>query len=349
MGNQDEDQALTLRFVDTNQPDVHAAPAGAVAQSVEALQRLVLLLAMRREGHTPGKRIRPSADLQERYRLVVGVPEPGSLMLPVRMAGAQVLFETHSPDVLGDLGVLLAAGEGDDAEAFRRTVSDETWQRVILDAMERLAPHPNFGVELTLAQGRRPICHAARLRDFSERLLRAPSASGRQAIVGTLMEISFEQRHIKVRHRRSRRLLTCSYEDAVEASLLEHPREDVIIFGIMSLNSTGEVEQIDRVDHIEPVDLSPVTISELLHGNECIKARQVLNTVVEFNEDEILYEASIEELGLATFAETRELLESAISDELSMLWRRYALADDDILTQKAQVLKRRMLASFGGT
>lgn len=348
MSSPDENQALTLQFVDTNFPEAHFAPAGAVAQSMEALQRLVLLLAMRREGHTPGKRIRPSADLQKRYRLVLGVPEPGSLMLPVRMARAQVLFEPQVPEVLSDLGALLAAGEGDDAEAFRRTVSDETWQRVILDALERLAPHPNFGVELTLAQSGRPICHAARLRNFSERLLRAPSASGRQAIVGTLSEISFEQRRMKVRHRSSKRVLTCYYEDEVEASLLEHPRDDVIIFGIMSLNGAGEVEQINQVDHIEPVDLSPVTVSELLHGNEWIKARQVLNAVVEFNEDEILYEASIEELGLATFAETRELLESAISDELSMLWRRYALADDDALTKKAQALKRRMLASFGG-
>jgi hypothetical protein len=315
---------------------------------VEALQRLVLLLAMRREGHTPGKRIRPSADLQERYRLVVGIPQSGSLMLPVQLTGAQRLVLDPLDSVMGDLKALLSAGENDDADAFRKIIDDETWQRFLLDGLERLAPHPNYEVELTVAQAGKPVCHAARLRGFSEKLLRAPSSSGRQAIVGTLMEISFEQRRIKVRHRRTQRLLSCSYEDAVEASLLEHPREDVIIFGVMSLNAAGQVEQIDRVDHIEPVDLSPITISELLHGNEWIKARQSLRAIVEFNEHEILYEANLEELDLATFGETRELLESALSDELSILWRRYALADDEKLTRKAQVLKRRMLASFGG-
>jgi hypothetical protein len=41
------------------------------------------LTAMRREGRTPGRRIRPSADLQARYRLFCDAPLPGSFISPV--------------------------------------------------------------------------------------------------------------------------------------------------------------------------------------------------------------------------------------------------------------------------
>ena len=346
MGSPDANQALTLQFVDTNRPEAHAAPAGAVAQSVEALQRLVLLLAMRREGHTPGKRIRPPVWLQQRYRLVLEIPQPGSYALPVRLQGAELLSEIEGDKILDELDRILTAGENEDDSAFGAAVPDLTWQRFLLDGMERLAPHSQFGVELTLFRGGRPLCHASRLKPFADRLLRAPTDKERTAIVGKLVEIDFESKSVTLKRRQTLEAIKCSYSEAVELSLLEHPREDVVVFGVMTRDSEGKIKKVNEVDHIEPVDLSSYSIDWLLHGTHKVRAAEQIFVSVDFDEDDVLYLAQIERLGLSTFAETREQLESAVRDELSMLWREYALANDDELTKSAQLLKRRLLETF---
>lgn len=346
MGSPDENHAFTLRFVDTNRPDVHAAPAGAVAQSLGALQRLVLLLAMRREGHTPGKRVRPPTWLQQRYRLVLDVPTPGSFQLPVRLEGAELLSPDDGLRISDELDRVLTAGQNEDEAAFATAVPDQTWQRFLLDAMERLAPHAQYGVDLTLFRGGHPLCDAGRLKPFADRLLRAPTNEERTAIVGKLVEIDFESKSVTLKRRQTLEAIKCSYSEAVELSLLEHPREDVVVFGVMTRDSEGEIKKVNEVDHIEPVDLSAYHIGSLLHGEEKIMAVEQIFVSVDFDEDDVLYLAQIERLGLSTFAETREQLESAVRDELSMLWREYALAEDNELTRSAQTLKRRMLEVF---
>jgi hypothetical protein len=66
---------LLLRFYEPEAPGSHWVSAAALAQALDALQRLVHLTAMRLEGRTPGRRIRPSADIQARYRLICELPK----------------------------------------------------------------------------------------------------------------------------------------------------------------------------------------------------------------------------------------------------------------------------------
>jgi hypothetical protein len=341
-----DSQELTLQFVDTHDPGAHVAPAGALAQSVEALQRLVNLLAMLHEGRTPGKRMRPSVDLQRRYRLVCELPQPGSYQLPVRLDGAALLGPSDADRVMKQLTAVLAAGSAGDAGAFEAAVPDSTWQRFLLDAMERLPPHPQFGVNLTIAQFDKPVCDTTQLRGFTERLLRAPTNSERSALVGRLTEIDFEKHTVTLRHRDSKQALSCSYSEAVELSLLEHPREDVVVFGIMTRGVEGHIKSIDQVDHIEPVDLSPFEIRQIPLKSGFLLAKEALSVDVDFDEDAVMYEIEYPQLTISTFGNTRAALEEAFLAEIAMLWGRFALADDSALTRTAQALKSRLLSSF---
>jgi len=54
----------------------------------------------------------------------------------------------------------------------------------------------------------------------------------------------------------------------------------------------------------------------------------------------------LDSIGLDAFAETREGLAAEVSEQLAMLWKEYALADDSVLTGSARKVKRNLLASF---
>jgi hypothetical protein len=129
---------LTLRFYERGRPEVNTVAAAALAQSLDALQRLVHLTAMRREGRTPGRRIRPSADLQARYRLFCDTPLPGSFISPVHLGSGDLASE--SAMVMSEVGGLLAAVGREDEPAIVKMLPDPVWRRFSMDAIERMAP-----------------------------------------------------------------------------------------------------------------------------------------------------------------------------------------------------------------
>lgn len=135
-------EQLSLRFYEPGCPHAHTVPAIALAQSLDSLQRLIHLLAMRREGRIPNRRIRPSTEIQERYRLVCELPKPGSYLTPVRIEGHGLLGPTEIPVVIDELtNVLTAVGKASEAD-LEVSISDETWRRFALEALERLVPPP---------------------------------------------------------------------------------------------------------------------------------------------------------------------------------------------------------------
>ncbi len=341
------DDSLTLRFFDPQRPARQAAPASVVARSLDALQRLVHLIAMRRDGRTPGRRIRPSADIQGRYRLVCEPLQTGSLVAPVRLEGAGLLAPAEQAAVLADLDAVLAAAGANDEAAFQRAAPDETWRRFYLEALDRLAPPVEAGVELEIGQAGRLLLASVRARPFVARLARAPTRKAqRGAVVGEFKRIDFARREITIRHNLTGKDLTCVYEDHVEQSLLEHPRDQLLVFGTVTRDADARPVSIEEVDHIEPIDLEPIAIERVMVGDRLIRTRAPLAAQVAFDEADALYLAEIGSLNVSVCAETRELLAAALQDDLAVLWSRYACARDDKLTAAAQALKQRMLAAF---
>lgn len=340
---------LTLRFYDPKQPDVQSTSATALTQSVEALQRLVHLVAMRREGRTPGKRIRPSTDIQARYQLICEVPKHGSFLLPVRIEGADLLAPNDARAVVDDVEAVLAAtGAGDEA-SFTKAVPDETWRRFYLDALEQISPPAITGVELEIKRSAKVIANTVTARSLIARLARGPTRrSTRGSIVGEFKRIDFQNHEITIRHVKSERELKCFYQSHVEESLLEHPRELLLVFGTVTRDEHGQPHSIADVDHIEPVNLDPEKVEGVAIGNLSIAPREPISADVTFDEEDAVYVASIPTLRVLVYAEKRESLRDALNDEIVLLWKRYATAQDNKLTRAAQALKQRVLEAFTG-
>ena len=340
---------LQLRFVDTRRPDSHTVAADVLAQSLEAFQRLVSLVAMRQEGRTPGQRVRPSVDIQARYRLVCDLPKLGSFLVPVRIEGADLLSIDEISKVMPELSAVLRTAGNNDDQAFNALVSDDTWRRFYIDAIGKLVPKQSTGIELEVKNGSQVLLNTDAARKFVEQASRSlPIKSARGAIIGEFKRIDFSKREITIRHQKTAKDLTCIYETYVEESLLEHPRDLLLVFGSVTRDSEGRPISIEDVDHIEPIDLEPETIPEFVSRNQLVSPKEVLLASVSFDENDVVYVASISALGISVFAENRAALSDALVDELSLLWRRYAIAPDDKLTRAAQALKNRILDSFIG-
>ena len=342
-----EPNDLILRFYDPKRPGVHTTPVSALAQSLEALQRLVHLTAMRREGRTPGRRIRPSADIQARYRLVCDIPTEGSYISPVRIEKAELAGLADTADIMNEVERLLEAVGFGDQNRFAATVPDETWRGFVLDALERVVPPPIAGVELEIRRSGRSLLNTVSARSFVERLARDTARKVvRGSVVGEFKRIDFARQELTIRHAETGRDLSCQYEVHVEESLLDHPRDLLLVFGSVTRDAEGQPLSIEDVDHIEPVDLSPLPVGPVAVGNVTVTPTETLSASVSFDESDAVYVADISPLNVSVFAETREMLTFALEDEIALLWKRYANAPDAKLTPAAQALKRRTLQAF---
>ena len=168
----------------------------------------------------------------------------------------------------------------------------------------------------------------------------------REAIVGEFKKIDFSKREITIRYATTGRNLSCFYEDNVEASLLEHPRERLLVFGSVTRHEKGLPNSIEDVDHIEPVDLQDIDVKTIALEDRTIVPIESLAASVTFDERDVVYLAGIEPLGISVFGETREGLIAALTDEIAVLWSRYACEQDENLTPAARALKRNIKDAF---
>ena len=77
-----------------------------------------------------------------------------------------------------------------------------------------------------------------------------------------------------------------------------------------------------------------------------MRKRRGVALPIEAEELDGMHTARAENIGLDAFAETRAELAGEVREQLAMLWKEYALADDAELTESAQRVKRNLLATF---
>jgi hypothetical protein len=183
-------------------------------------------------------------------------------------------------------------------------------------------------------------------RALAERLERERRKAVRASMVGEFMRIDFSRREFTLRHLGTSRDVQCIYEDHVEATLLEHPREVLLVLGMITRDPEGRPISIEDVEHIEPINLAPIEVNQVAADNMKIVAKEPISAIVSFDEVEGVYQAEISGLGVSVFAESRDMLEAAVHDELALLWTQYGMSPDEKLTPAAQTLKRRVLATF---
>jgi hypothetical protein len=341
-----------LRFADAPS-EPHAVPAAELARALDGFQRIVHLIGMRLEGRTLSRRARPSQEVQRRFVLVCELPRRGSYEQPLRLITPEP--ELLAPQELeranADLTRFLHAVGQRDEQRLEDAVADATYRRFMLDALAQAMPDPMSGVSLEVFANEDRLLNSTSAQSFVQDQRRPRLSAASAGIVnGELIEIDFAVRRIKLRLLGAKRDIACSYEDSVEPTLLEHPRELIQVYGSVSVDTRGLPRTIEAVDFIRPIqEEEDVTIDSFDVGDRTVRARRSVAVSIRFDREEQLFTAVAPSLEIETVGETRDDVAEGIVAELRMLWRNYARADDAHLTAGGRSLKGRLLEAFGET
>jgi len=344
------DAEFVLKF-DGAIVDAHgAAPAAVVAAALGAMQRLAHLIGMQHEGRELVHRARAPASVQARYAVMCGVPEQGCLLEPVRIAPliSDLVADQAAERAGQTLKRFFGAVRTQDATAISEAAPDGGYRRLMLTELLNMAPPADSGVTLDILDNKGCLAVSpGAARSYVEIMLRPPRSVDREGVLtGWLNEIDFASRKLLLLETSSQRKLTCLYEEAVEPMLLDNPRELIQVHGTIVRDAEGRPESIQDVRLVQALDLSPCRFDQLFLGNEEVRFDPPLDLIVEFDATTGMLSAADPDLGIDAYGETREILQASVRSELDTLWRFYANADPEVLTEDAVELRSRLITRF---
>lgn len=344
----DADRRFDLRYTGEQVNHSGAVPAAVLAQALEGLQRMVHLLAMRVEGRALNKRARPSADIQQRFPVLCLPPRQGSYLSPtiIGHSNTQWLDDDETAQIAHQLAEVMTAANSGDAEQLDKAVPDPTYRRFMFAALADMLPPPGSGIELEVQQAGRELFIASRARPLLSRSRDKAIDQMRGVVTGYLFDIDFEGQRFGLYHPPSERKLSCTYDADGESMLLEHPLDLIQVVGLVERDEEGELLRVVRVDEVLEIDASPFEIEGFDLDGKRFRAVSPVKAEIVFEKDDQLFLANISALGIETFAETRDELISAVIDEIQVLWREYAEAEDSDLAPDALSLKQSLQDIF---
>jgi hypothetical protein len=158
-----------LRFV--GRTDEKVVPASVLAETLQATQRAVHLLAMAARGQSLGWRARVPQAIERAFPVLCTLPQPGSYITPIQIGDplSGLLSHLEAEKVTSDFDAVLEAAEAGDAVKLREIVPDTRWREAVADAVEGMLPRPSTGFSLSVNSGprQRPSSSGGRSQRYS--------------------------------------------------------------------------------------------------------------------------------------------------------------------------------------
>ena len=167
-----------------------------------------------------------------------------------------------------------------------------------------------------------------------------------RSVAGRLKEIDFDKRRIRLEHPPTGRQLTCSYPRQLEHTLVDWRRNLIQVLGEVTTGPDDIPKRIRSVDDIHLVDLSPIELREFITQGRRVRAREPIVFEPAMDDAYQHYVVRDGPFGIRLISLTRGDLETNLNEEMDVLWRHYACADDAKLTRAAQQLKQQLNGAF---
>jgi hypothetical protein len=328
----------------------HKVPAAALLQAVQALQRVVHLLALNHEGHELKQRLRVSRQIESKYAVVFGVPQDGGYDLPYTIGNPSrgLLDPQDLEAVIGLYSEVLRAVEGEDVSAFRRAVPAAHLRRAIATELKKMQPPLHMGLYVNIeASGGQKLLSGKTVTERLNPLISeaSPSIIQPRIVTGRLDALEFRTRTLKIQLP-SGKFLNCTYSEDFEPVLVENRREWIQVRGEAALNDDDTLKALNNVSEIIEVDDSPIEVTSFQVDGRTLTASRAITIPVKFDPEEGRYTAE-SEFHLMVTAETRDELEEEVNATLVFLWREYAEANQQRLSLDARLLSRDLHTIFG--
>lgn len=146
--------------------------------------------------------------------------------------------------------------------------------------------------------------------------------------------VSFRPGTGSVFHARSGCFYPPEFEETVRELI---PGSLVEVEGFATLNDRGDVDRIEEIIDVRPIQLVPLYWSRIVYNRRFIlkKPIRILPDVMDG-----VWVHGYEPLGILAYGRTRSGSLEAFRMEFAVLWDEYAQEEDENLTDDAQELKR---------
>ena len=357
---QPENRELQLKF-GGKATEGNVVPVVVLANSLQSLQRAVHLLGMYQEGKKVHQRMRVSAEIKERYRILCRLPEEGSYIAPLTIGDAsQDLTDTAFGAVTGDLHYLLSGIEAQDSSLVCSVLPDPNYRTRFLEELLNMTPPKKSGIDIALqSRSGDDLYVPNKDAKFLENLVRGHIDEGVSGtayyrnvgietakITGRLIGVDFDSRSLRLYYPPAKREMQCHYQPEVEETLFVNAREVIQVVGQTEIDVKGEPTRIHEVEKIIEVDLSDIEIDSFKVGGKRIIAKQpvIFKPMLDDTYQHFTLRDSL--FGIQLLAGGREELKIDIYNELDLLWRQYAEERDEVLSDDALELKNQLLDAF---
>jgi hypothetical protein len=338
---------IELKFDGPSIRRLAGAPAELVINSLQAIRRMVLIIGMSSEGRPLGQRLKATAKVRREYAVICRPSEEGSHVQPFSVlsgTGSSTPAAAFARERL--LEALKAFDSGD--EFVTQILPDRRERWFMADAAAGLLPPEDSDIEVTVRPGRHgPFSFKAdRARETIERLREgAPPEPNEQEVVGKLKAIDYAQTIITIQptYNRSIRI---DYPLKLEPWLQANVRRRVRLVGDPKLNNVGDITTFSRIRELAEVEPTISPISEFISDNRIIVAKRPISLLVSFDWPNRLFRVQDPSLHIDVYAEEYGAIRADILDELDVLWRNYAKADENDLDDQALALKGALLSVF---
>lgn len=331
--------------------DGHSVPATVFTSSMDGLQRTIELLGMEYEGKEVKIRAKASEEIKRKYAVFLSPPREGSYVAPAVIGdtGYKFFDEGDVGYVAGRFRDVLNLISQNDIKGLRRLIPDGIWRTNVVNAVKKILPSKKTGVTLKIYDYTDTVILNGTTSDiyhFVDDVLSFQENEDTRTVTGVLIAMEFEKRKFTIRYPVTKKELDCYYIEGTQSLLMDNALEFIHVTGTVTLDEEGHPKTITNVDDVSAVDLSPINISEFTSGPDVIIAKEPIEFIPELDDTSQLLTVEHFILDIYLVASTREDLERNIEEELDLLWRNFALEDDDKLTEAAIHIKEAMLENF---
>lgn len=328
----------------------HSVPAAVLIQILENAQRAFELIGVHVEGRGVKERARVPAATSKRFQLVCQLPAKGSYAMPVTIGGTGELF---SPELSNKAFEIFQSVMGNvskhASDQLTRLLPDARILRRVLEAVKGMAPRADAQWKLSMRDDQETVFATFDTQTIpfvEETLVPVEQREAARVVTGELKSIDFTERRVTIIYPPTNRELACIYEEAVEDLLYEKRRDLIQVTGRVLLDDQGTPKQIIDVTDIRDLDLSALVLDTVRYADVTLKPHGTLSFEPVLDETKQLQCIEQPELGIDAYAPTRSALLAELQEQIVMLWKEYALADDAELDSPAQALKSALLARF---
>lgn len=345
----DEPSDLELKFDGPPVVALQGAPAEAVIASLTAIQRMVYIIGMRAEGRALSERLKPTIKVKREYTVVCRASKFGSHIQPFAVeskTGGRSGSSLVAREKL--LATLRAFDSGEEAR-LENVIPNARERWFMAKAASGLLPPEDSGLQVMIRSGSRgPFAFKA---ERARKLLSAydtplPPAIDEETVAGKLRAIDYSQTVMTIKPG-SEPSLRMDYPLPLETWLQSNVRRRLNFTGRPKINAKGDISsftEIFSVSELEP-HLKPIDRFES-DGMTLGTNRPLTLPILVYWADRLFAFADAK-LGLDVVVQDVNELRDAVLCELDLVWRQYALADDDDLDDEAQLVKRALRLRFG--